>query len=303
MAAAGPARPAAGGVHGVHDRARRGPAERAAGRTGGAAGRGDRGPRAGAGPLAGQAGLRLAIDGGVLVSDEAVRVLFEGRDPYQASYAQVLADWRIDVEGRPADNPLIGHYPYWPGSLALLAAVEAPCAPSATTPTPGCCTCWSTAPWGCGWAAGACANVAATWGWPWPSASTRCSSPTCGRTPTTSCWWPARPRPRLVGHRRHHGAGGGDGGSVPSLAPRRLPHRRRRLPPRHGVRRLSHRRSRAAGTAAARRGPDRPVRPVTALGDRPARGRGPGRGRLVGVVPATAFALAALVPVRPPGAA
>jgi hypothetical protein len=70
--------------------------------------------------------VRLAHDGGVLVSDEAVRVLLEGRDPYQASYAQVLADWRIDVEGRPADNPLIAHYPYWPGSLGLLAAVEAP---------------------------------------------------------------------------------------------------------------------------------------------------------------------------------
>jgi len=38
----------------------------------------------------------------------------------------VLADWRIDVEGRPATNPLVGHYPYWPGSLGLLAAVEAP---------------------------------------------------------------------------------------------------------------------------------------------------------------------------------
>ncbi|HEV2825662.1 MAG TPA: hypothetical protein VG035_10735, partial [Actinomycetota bacterium] len=43
--------------------------------------------------------VRLAIDGGVLVSDEAVRVLLSGRDPYQASYVQVLADWRIDVEG------------------------------------------------------------------------------------------------------------------------------------------------------------------------------------------------------------
>jgi hypothetical protein len=70
--------------------------------------------------------VRLAIDGGVLVSDEAVRVLLEGRDPYQASYALVLADWRIGVEGRPATNPLDDHYPYWPGSLALLAAVEAP---------------------------------------------------------------------------------------------------------------------------------------------------------------------------------
>jgi hypothetical protein len=69
---------------------------------------------------------RLAHDGGVLVSDEAVRVLLEGRDPYQASYAQVLAGWRIDVEGRPADNPLLDHYPHWPGSLGLLAAVEAP---------------------------------------------------------------------------------------------------------------------------------------------------------------------------------
>jgi hypothetical protein len=70
--------------------------------------------------------VRQAIDGGVLVSDEAVEVLLDGRDPYQASYAETLARWRIDVEGQPADNPLIHHYPYWPGSLALLAAVEAP---------------------------------------------------------------------------------------------------------------------------------------------------------------------------------
>jgi Glycosyltransferase family 87 len=70
--------------------------------------------------------VRLAIDGGVLVSDEAVEVLLEGRDPYQASYAEVLARWRINVEGTAADNPLIDHYPYWPGSLALLAAVETP---------------------------------------------------------------------------------------------------------------------------------------------------------------------------------
>jgi hypothetical protein len=66
------------------------------------------------------------MDGGVLVSDEAVRVLLEGRDPYQASYADVLAGTRIDVQGRPAPNPLASHYPYWPGSLALLVAVEAP---------------------------------------------------------------------------------------------------------------------------------------------------------------------------------
>jgi Glycosyltransferase family 87 len=70
--------------------------------------------------------LRLAIDGGVLVSDEAVRVLLDGRDPYQASYARVLDGWRIDVQGRPATNPLAEHYPYWPGSLALLLAVEVP---------------------------------------------------------------------------------------------------------------------------------------------------------------------------------
>jgi Glycosyltransferase family 87 len=70
--------------------------------------------------------VRLAHDGGVLVSDEAVEVLLEGRDPYQASYAEVLARWRIDVEGTPAANPLIDHYHYWPGSLGLLAAVEAP---------------------------------------------------------------------------------------------------------------------------------------------------------------------------------
>ena len=70
--------------------------------------------------------VRMAHDGGVLVSDEAVRVLLEGGDPYQASYAQALAGWRIDVEGRPANNPLLNHYHYWPGSLGLLAAVEAP---------------------------------------------------------------------------------------------------------------------------------------------------------------------------------
>jgi hypothetical protein len=70
--------------------------------------------------------VRMAIDGGVLVSDEAVEVLLQGRDPYQASYDRVLARWRINVEGRPATNPLVRHYPYWPGSLALLAAVEAP---------------------------------------------------------------------------------------------------------------------------------------------------------------------------------
>lgn len=70
--------------------------------------------------------VRLAIDGGVLVSDEAVEVLLRGHDPYQASYDQVLARWRIDVEGRPATNPLVHHYPYWPGSLALLAAVKVP---------------------------------------------------------------------------------------------------------------------------------------------------------------------------------
>jgi hypothetical protein len=59
--------------------------------------------------------VHLAHDGGVLASDEAVEVLLEGRDPYQASYAEALAGWRIDVEGQPADNPLGSHYLYWPG--------------------------------------------------------------------------------------------------------------------------------------------------------------------------------------------
>jgi hypothetical protein len=68
----------------------------------------------------------LGHDGGVHVSDEAVRVLLAGHDPYRASYAPVLVHWRIDVQGRPAPNPLARHYPYWPGSLALLAAVEGP---------------------------------------------------------------------------------------------------------------------------------------------------------------------------------
>jgi Glycosyltransferase family 87 len=68
----------------------------------------------------------LGHDGGMHVSDEAVRVLLSGHDPYRASYADALAEWRIDVEGRPAPNPLADRYPYWPGSLALLAAVEGP---------------------------------------------------------------------------------------------------------------------------------------------------------------------------------
>jgi hypothetical protein len=68
----------------------------------------------------------LGHDGGVHVSDQAIQVLLDGRDPYQASYASVLARWRIDVQGQPATNPLAAHYPYWPGSLALLGAVEAP---------------------------------------------------------------------------------------------------------------------------------------------------------------------------------
>jgi hypothetical protein len=70
--------------------------------------------------------VHLAIDGSVLVSDEAVRVLLDGDDPYRASYEQVLAGSLIDVQGRPAANPLVDHYPYWPGSLGPLLAVEVP---------------------------------------------------------------------------------------------------------------------------------------------------------------------------------
>ena len=82
----------------------------------------------------------LGHDGGVHVSDEAVRVLLEDRrDPYQASYAAVLADWRIDVQGRPATNPLVRHYPYWPGSLGLLAAVEGPLRAVGGDPDPRVC--------------------------------------------------------------------------------------------------------------------------------------------------------------------
>jgi hypothetical protein len=72
----------------------------------------------------------------VLASDEAVEVLLEGHDPYQASYAKALAGWRINVEGQPADNPLGKHYLYWPGSLALLAAVEAPARAVGRDPDP-----------------------------------------------------------------------------------------------------------------------------------------------------------------------
>jgi hypothetical protein len=78
----------------------------------------------------------LGHDGGVHVSDEAIQVLLEGRDPYQASYASVLARWRIDVRGRPATNPLVAHYPYWPGSLVLLGGVEAPLRAAGAEPDP-----------------------------------------------------------------------------------------------------------------------------------------------------------------------
>jgi hypothetical protein len=79
----------------------------------------------------------LGHDGGVHVSDQAVRVLLEdASDPYQASYGEVLANWRLDVQGRPVANPLIDHYPYWPGSLALLAAVEGPLATLGADPDP-----------------------------------------------------------------------------------------------------------------------------------------------------------------------
>jgi type IV secretory pathway VirB3-like protein len=78
----------------------------------------------------------LGHDGGVHVSDQAIQVLLDGRDPYQASYASVLARWRIDVQGRPATNPLVAHYPYWPGSLALLGAVEAPLQALGAEPDP-----------------------------------------------------------------------------------------------------------------------------------------------------------------------
>jgi hypothetical protein len=124
--------------------------------------------------------VRLAHDGGVLASDEAVGVLLEGRDPYQASYAEVLAGWRIDVEGRPAANPLADHYPYWPGSLGLLAAVEVPLRAVGRDADPRVLYLLVYLALGCGWVPGACAS-AGTWAWPWPSASTRCCSPTCGR--------------------------------------------------------------------------------------------------------------------------
>ena len=140
----------------MHDRARRGTAERPAARAGGAAGRGGRGPRAGAGPLAGQEGPAAGLlradagaarggPGGQVHAGHRARrrapgprrrragqrrggpgpargprplpgVVRRGRWPAGAS------TWR----GGRRPTRWSDHYPYWPGSLALLAAVEAP---------------------------------------------------------------------------------------------------------------------------------------------------------------------------------
>ena len=87
----------------------------------------------------------LGHDGGVHVSDQAVQVLLEGRDPYKASYASVLARWRIDVQGHPATNPLVEHYPIGRGRWFCSARSRRRCARSVPSPTHGCSICWCTA--------------------------------------------------------------------------------------------------------------------------------------------------------------
>ena len=67
-----------------------------------------------------------AHDGGVLVTDAAVRALLHGQDPYTVSYAPELADWPIGVQGHSHPNPMQPHFPYWPGSLAAQLPVQAP---------------------------------------------------------------------------------------------------------------------------------------------------------------------------------
>jgi len=65
-------------------------------------------------------------DGGVAVTDLAVRALLEGRDPYTESYAELVEGMPIFYGDRLIDNPIMERYPYWPATLLIQVPVQAP---------------------------------------------------------------------------------------------------------------------------------------------------------------------------------
>jgi hypothetical protein len=65
-------------------------------------------------------------DGGVAVTDLAVRALLDGRDPYTESYAELIEGMPIFYGDRLVDNPIMHRYPYWPATLFLQVPVQAP---------------------------------------------------------------------------------------------------------------------------------------------------------------------------------
>lgn len=65
-------------------------------------------------------------DGGVAVTDLAVRALLDGRDPYTESYAELVEGMPIFHGDRLVDNPIMHRYPYWPATLFVQVPVQAP---------------------------------------------------------------------------------------------------------------------------------------------------------------------------------
>ncbi len=65
-------------------------------------------------------------DGGVAVTNLAVRALLDGRDPYTQSYAELLDDMPIYFGDGLIDNPIMERYPYWPATLLVQLPVQAP---------------------------------------------------------------------------------------------------------------------------------------------------------------------------------
>jgi len=65
-------------------------------------------------------------DGGVAVTDLAVRALLDGRDPYTESYSELVEGMPIFHGDRLIDNPIMHRYPYWPATLFVQVPVQAP---------------------------------------------------------------------------------------------------------------------------------------------------------------------------------
>jgi len=65
-------------------------------------------------------------DGGVAVTNLAVRALLDGRDPYTQSYAALIDDMPIYFGDGVIDNPIMERYPYWPATLLVQLPVQAP---------------------------------------------------------------------------------------------------------------------------------------------------------------------------------